>query len=123
QPLLGNLERGARARARLEEQVHDRLPAQRRDLLDRPLRDLAHRLGGVEHEVDLFGREIRDAQQILLHPWISTSSVPSISARRTCAMRASVRPMRSASITTGTGAARLKSDDRVVEESGNRLRV
>ena len=38
QPLLRDLERGARARARLVEQVDDGLAAQRRHLLDRPLR-------------------------------------------------------------------------------------
>ena len=36
EPLLGDLERGPGARARLEEQVDDRPAAQRRDLLDRP---------------------------------------------------------------------------------------
>ena len=58
QPLLRDLERRARARARLVEQVDDRLAAQRRHLLDRPLADLAHRLGGVEDQVDLVAREI-----------------------------------------------------------------
>ena len=53
QPLLGDLERRPRARARLVEQVDDGLAAQRRHLLDRPLADLAHRLGGVEDQVDL----------------------------------------------------------------------
>ena len=48
QPLLGNLERRARPRARLVEQVDDGLAAQRRHFLDRPLADLAHRFGGVE---------------------------------------------------------------------------
>ena len=80
EPLLGDLERRARARARLVEQVDDRLAAQRRHLLDRPLADLAHRLGGVEDEVDLVRREVGDAEQILLHgSRISTSSRPSIS--------------------------------------------
>ena len=51
--LLGDLERGPRPRARLVEQVDDRLAAQRRHFLDRPLADLAHRFGGVEHAVDL----------------------------------------------------------------------
>ena len=48
QPLLGDLERRARPRARLEEQVDDGPAAQRRHLLDRPRADLLHRLGGVE---------------------------------------------------------------------------
>ena len=59
QPLLGDLERGAGARARLVEQVDDGLAAQRRHLLDRPLPDLAHRLGGVENEIDLVARSGR----------------------------------------------------------------
>ena len=66
QPLLGDLERRARARARLEEQVDDRLAAQRRHLLDRPLADLAHRLGGVEDQRrSRRGVEVGDAEQIL----------------------------------------------------------
>ena len=86
QALLGDLERRARARARLEEQVDDRLAAQRRHFLDRPLADLPHRFGGVEHAVDLVAREVGDAEQILLHSWISTSSRPSISVSRTCTL-------------------------------------
>ena len=53
EPLLGELERDARARRRLEEQVDDRRAAQRRHLLDRPLADLLERLGGVENEANL----------------------------------------------------------------------
>ena len=83
QALLGNLERRARSGARLVEEIDDCLPAQGRHFLDRPLPDLAHRLGGVEQMVDLFPREIVDAEQILLHCWISTSSRPSISTNRT----------------------------------------
>ena len=64
QPLLGDLERRPRPRARLEEQVDDRPAAQRRHLLDRPRADLLHRLGGVEHEHDLLGRQVRDAEQV-----------------------------------------------------------
>ena len=46
--------------------------------------DLAHRLGGVEDQVDLVARQVGDAEQILLHDsWISTSSRPSISVRCT----------------------------------------
>ena len=51
--LLGELERDARARRRLEEQVDDRRAAQRRHLLDRPLADLLERLGGVENQTNL----------------------------------------------------------------------
>ena len=63
--LLGDLERRARARARLEEQVDDGAAAQRRHLLDRALADFLHRFGGVEDQHDLLGAEIGDAEQIL----------------------------------------------------------
>jgi hypothetical protein len=63
--LLGNLERRARAGARLEEQVHDRLAAQRGHLLDGARAHFLHRLGGVEDERDLLRREVGDAQQVL----------------------------------------------------------
>ena len=108
QALLGDLERGARARARLEEQVDHGLAAQRRHLLDRPRADLLHRLGGVEHERDLLGRQVGDAEQVLAPkrrdgrrvvdvsgrpcahaapPSCSTtSSRPSISCSRTCTL-------------------------------------
>jgi hypothetical protein len=61
---LGHLERGASPRARLEEQVHHRAPAQRRHFLDGPVRNLLHRLGGVEDEHDLLGREVGDPEQV-----------------------------------------------------------
>jgi hypothetical protein len=67
QPLFRDFERRAGARARLVEQVDHGLAAQRRHLLDRPLADLAHRLGGLQHEMDLVAREIADAEEILLH--------------------------------------------------------
>src|SRR5204863_6214351 len=86
QALLRDLERGARARARLVEHVDDGLAAQRRHFLDRPLADFAHRLGGVENEIDLVGGEVADAQEIFLHPMISTSSRPSTSIRWTCTL-------------------------------------
>ena len=108
QPLLGDLERRARARAGLEEEVDDRLAAQRRHLLDRPGADLLHRLGGVEDQHDLLGRQLGDAEQVLaaqpcrgrrrLHACcmpphasfsMTTSSRPSISTRRTARSRAS----------------------------------
>ena len=66
QPLLGDLEGGARARARLEEQVHHGPPPQRGHLLDGALRDLLHGDGRVEDEEDLFRRQVGDAEQVLL---------------------------------------------------------
>ena len=55
--LLGELEGDARARRRLEEEVDDRLAAQRRHLLDRPLGDFLERLGGVEDRGGSASRE------------------------------------------------------------------
>src|SRR6266852_2799769 len=66
EPLLRDLERRARPRARLVEQVDDRLPAQRRHLLDRPLPDLAHRFRGVEDQINLVARASVDAVGVLL---------------------------------------------------------
>src|SRR4029078_11323881 len=87
QTLLRDFERSARPRARLVKQVDDCLAAQRRDFLDGPLADFPHRFGRVEHEVDLVPREIRNAEEVLFHTSLtSTSSRPSISTRWTCTL-------------------------------------
>jgi hypothetical protein len=93
QALLGELERHARARARLEEEVDDGPAAQRRDFLDRARTDFLHRQRGLEDQVDLVRLEVGDAEQMPAaeargdaHPSTSTSSRPSISARRTCTL-------------------------------------
>ena len=57
QPLGGDLERRARARRRLEEEVDDRLAAQGRHLLDRPLVDLEEPVAEIEQHGDLRGAE------------------------------------------------------------------
>src|SRR5690606_29196647 len=87
QPLLRELEGDARAGRRLEEEVDDRLAAQDRDLLDRPLADLLERLGRVQDRADLRGRELLEADQVLAevgvrlaHP--STSGAESSTASR-----------------------------------------
>ena len=64
QALLGDLERGAGARARLEEQVHDRPAAEGRHLLDGPSANLLHGLGRIEDERDLVGVEAGDPEQV-----------------------------------------------------------
>ena len=64
QPLLGQLERHARARARLEEQVDDGAAAQRRHFLDRPRADFLHRERGLEDQLDFAGLEVGDAEQM-----------------------------------------------------------
>ena len=111
QTLLGDLERRARARARLEEQIHDGAAAQRGHLLDRSAADFLHRDGGVEDERDLVGREALDPEQVPraqlrggrrlrtsgrlcsigclgrhASPSIRISSTPSISCSRTCTL-------------------------------------
>jgi hypothetical protein len=115
EPLLRHLEREAGPGRRLEEQVDDRLAAQRRHLLDRALGNLAHLLGGIEEQLDLAGRQRVDADQVLAaqaggrcdgHQRASrashTPSSSSVSARRTwtSSVRAegTARPTKSAAI-------------------------
>src|SRR3990172_5168190 len=62
--LAGDLEARPRARARLEEEVHDGAAPQRRDLLHLALADLAHALGRVEDALDVAALEVFDAEQI-----------------------------------------------------------
>ena len=59
QALFGQLERRARARRGLDEEVDDRLAAQRRDLLDLARADLGEALRGVEDQRDLLRRRAR----------------------------------------------------------------
>src|SRR5439155_24226079 len=66
EPLGGDLERGAGTRARLVEEVDDRLPAERRHLLDVALRDLLERPGGVEDGADLLRRDPLQPEQMTL---------------------------------------------------------
>ena len=61
---LRDLERRARARRGLVEEVDDRLAAQGRDLLDRPVQDLLEAVRGVEDGLDVAGLEGLDAQQV-----------------------------------------------------------
>jgi len=63
-PALGDLEREARARGVLEEEVRDELSAERRDLLDGALVDLAHRLGRVEDEPDVVLGDRLDVEKV-----------------------------------------------------------
>src|SRR6266568_4622743 len=64
QPLGRQLEGGPRAGAGLEEQVHDGLAAEGRDLLDLAPRDLLEGLGSLQDEVDLLHRQVLDAEQV-----------------------------------------------------------
>ena len=108
QPLGGQLEAGAGAGGRLEEQVGDGLALQRRDLLDLARGDLLERVGGIEQQLDLLARQVLQGEQVLARPAdllrgllgrgggcggrhhaeaslrsISTSSTPSVSVKRT----------------------------------------
>ena len=64
QPLGGDLERGPRAGRRLEEQVDDRLPPQRRHLLDGALVDLQEPVAEIEQHGDLPGVERLHPQEV-----------------------------------------------------------
>src|SRR5439155_22453074 len=59
------LERDAGARGGFEEPVGDRLAAERRHLLERPLGDFLEGLGGIENKPDLFRREVLEPDQVL----------------------------------------------------------
>ena len=62
--LGGQLEGHARAGARLEEQVDDRLAPQQRHLLDRALADRQERFGQVQNGNDLCSAQAIDGQQM-----------------------------------------------------------
>ena len=64
EPLGGQLERAARARRGLVEEVHDRAPAQRGHLLDLASGDLRERRGAVEDPLDPLAVEVVDRQQV-----------------------------------------------------------
>src|SRR5262249_23928768 len=68
QPFPRDLERGARARGRLVEEVHDRLAAERRDFLDLAPGDLLERRGSVDQQDDLARLEVAHREQILAGP-------------------------------------------------------
>src|SRR2546427_1660184 len=97
--LFGEFEGDAGAGGGFEEEIDDRLAAQRGDLLDGALRHFLERLRGVEDEADLVGREALEADQILaqrgrhcLAPrTTSTWSRPSSSA--TCTSTTSPGPV------------------------------
>src|SRR3954451_1107167 len=85
EPLGGRLERDPGARRVLEEQVDHGAAAQRGQLLDRPVGQRPHLLGGAEDELRVVPRQVAGAEQVSLHSWVSsivTSSAPSISATR-----------------------------------------
>ena len=102
QPLGGDLEGRAGAGRILEEQVHDRAAAQRRQLLHRPVGQAAHLLRRVQDEHRLVTGQIGGREQVAAHrrpslvapgrsgtAWgaacpTSTASRPSTSSSRTC---------------------------------------
>ncbi len=68
EPLLGQLEAGARAGGRLDEQVDDRLAAQGGHLLDGALADRLEGARGIEHGGDFLNRERFDVEQMFAIP-------------------------------------------------------
>src|SRR5262249_43262086 len=97
QALFGELERDARPRARLEEEVDDRLSAERGHLLDRALADLLERFGGVEDESDLIGGGGVRAPEVLADrrchtsPFMRTTNTPSLPSS-SCTMTSTRSP-------------------------------
>ena len=65
QPKRGEFERCAGARARLDEEIHQCLSAQRRHLLDLAGADFLERVGGFEDEIDFVRGKLAQAEQIL----------------------------------------------------------
>ena len=64
----GQLERSARARARFDEKIHQRLAAQRRHLFDLAGADLLEGVRGIENEIDFLGGKFANAEQIFSCP-------------------------------------------------------
>ncbi len=84
EPLACDLEAGTRAGRRLEEEIDQRAPAQRRHLLDVPAPDFLHALGGFENPLEIRAVEVLDAEQVTprhapppFASGITTSSGPS----------------------------------------------
>jgi hypothetical protein len=63
---LRHLERRARPRGCLHEQIHNRAAPQRRDLLDRAVHDLAHLDRRIQDERDVFTGQRFDAEEVLV---------------------------------------------------------
>ena len=68
EPLLGQLEAGARAGGGLDKEVDDGLAAQGGDLLDGALADRFEGAGGVQHGGDFLSGEGFDVQQMFAMP-------------------------------------------------------
>ncbi|GAA3146248.1 hypothetical protein GCM10020001_081760 [Nonomuraea salmonea] len=85
QPLGGRLEGDPGAGGVLEEQVDDRAPAQRGQLLDGTFRDARQLLGGVEDEQRVVLGQVSGGDEVPLHRAPSfmsrTASRPSVSCR------------------------------------------
>ena len=65
QSLFGELERDARARRILEEEIDDRRAAQCRHFFDRSFTDFLERLGRIEDEPNLIARERLEPEKVL----------------------------------------------------------
>src|SRR5205823_8596828 len=89
EPIFRELEGDAGAGRRFEENVDDGLAPQRRHLLDGPLGHFLERLGRIEDETDLFGRQPLQPDEVFSQGGghglrtRSTSSRPSSSSTST----------------------------------------
>src|SRR5581483_11855353 len=97
EPLAGDLERGARTRGVLEEEVDHRPSTQGRELLDLAGLDVMHLCGGREDLLDVGDGDVVDAQQVLHSP----SPAPSV---------ATVSRRTSSSPSVSTNFSRTRSD-------------
>src|SRR5205814_9566963 len=68
QAVRGQLERGARARARFNEEVDQRFTAKRRDFFDLASADLFEGICGLENEIDLVRGKFAKPEQIFAVP-------------------------------------------------------
>ena len=68
QPNRGQLKRGPGSCARFDKKIYQRLPAQRRNLLDLARTDFFERIGRLENESDFLGRQFAQPEQIFAVP-------------------------------------------------------
>ena len=67
EPLGGGLERDPGAGGVLEEEVDHRAPAQGRQLLDRPVGQRAHLVGGAQYQLGVLAGQVGGTEQVALH--------------------------------------------------------
>ena len=60
QPFFGQFERRSGPGRRLEKQIYDRFPSQRRNFLDRPGGDFSQGFGRIQNDLDIFNGQLLD---------------------------------------------------------------